>query len=109
MFIYAISQIRKKQNMSIYKLNQLTGISRAFLSNLEKDQPRNISLDKLTKIADALNVNVKELFYTTLDLKLLKSELYSRIDTYGLVSDEVLEISHLIDLLINIDMQNKFS
>ncbi len=32
--------------------------------------------------------------------------MYDRIDKFGLNSNEVLEISQIIDLLINIDMKN---
>jgi len=45
------------------------------------------------------------LFYTTFDIDDLKQEMYRRIDEYGINSKEVLEVSQLIDLLINIKMK----
>ena len=65
----------------------------------------NVSLEVLVNIADYLNVNVKDLFYTPFDINSLKQKMYRRIDKYGINSKEALEVSQIIDLLINIDMR----
>ena len=57
------------------------------------------------KIANALEVKVDDLFYSELDINDLKEEMYRRIDEYGLDSKEVLEVSQVIDLLINVKMK----
>ena len=85
----------------------MTHLSRAYLSRLEKNTKINPSMNTLLRIANALNVNVKDLFYTTFDLDSLKEEMYKRIDTYGIDSKEIFELSQLIDLLINIDMNSR--
>jgi hypothetical protein len=59
------------------------------------------------KISNVLDVNIRDLFYATADINSLKKEMYARIDEYGLNSAEVMEISHVIDLLINIEIQEK--
>lgn len=102
MFVFLIKEFRKKNGLSIKKLSELTGISRSYLYNLENNKKFNVNLDKLYKIAKVLNVNVKDLFYTTLDLEDLRKELHNRINKYGLNSRETLEVSEVIDLLVNI-------
>lgn len=105
MFVFVIKNIRLKQNITIYKLSKITGISRAYLTQLENNKKINPSLRTMYLIAQALNVKVDDLFYSKLDIQKLKEEMYQRIDKFGLDSKEVLEISQLIDLLTNIDLR----
>ena len=107
MLIFNIKSIRKKKNLTLYKMSELTGISRTYLRKLENNKALNPTAFILKKISEALNVNMKDLFYTELDLNNLKKEMYKRINKYGINSPEVLEISQIIDLLINVDMQEK--
>lgn len=107
MFIFAIKNIRLQKKISISKLSKTTELSRTYIRELENNKRLNVSLSALYRISTALDVNVKDLFYTKFDIKDLKQEMYKRIDKYGLDSKEVLEVSQLIDLLINIDMQGK--
>lgn len=105
MIVFNIQNLRKNKNISLYKLEKLTHLSRAYLSRLENNIKLNPSMNTLMRIANALDVNIKDLFYTTLDINDLKNEMYKRIDKYGINSKEVMEISQIIDLLINIDMK----
>lgn len=105
MFVFIIKEYREKKGFSIKQLSDLTKISRSYLYKLENNQNFNISLDKLYKIAKALDVNVKDLFYTALDIEDLRKELHNRIDKYGLDSKETLEISKIIDLLVNVKIK----
>ena len=107
MIVFRIKEIREKKNVSLSLLSRSTQISRPYLFDLENNRKTNPTLQILLKIANVLDVNVKELFYTTLDIKSLKEEMYQSIDDHGLNSKEVLEVSQLIDLLINIDMNEK--
>lgn len=102
MVVFVIKEIRKKKNISQYKLSQMTDISRTYIRNLEKNKLCNPSINILLLIAEALEVNIKDLFYTTLDIDKLKNKMYKKIDKYGLNSDEVMEISQVLDLLINL-------
>ena len=99
MVIFVIKQIRESKGISQYKLSQMTDISRTYIRNLENNKKCNPSLYILTLIAEALEVNIKDLFYTKIDIENLRKELHKRIDKYGLDSKEVLEISQIIDLL----------
>lgn len=105
MIVFNIKRIREKQNISIRKLSQLTGLSRTYLSNLENNKRVNPTLSSLSAISSVLNVDVKELFYSDIELDKLKEEMYDRIDKYGINSPETLEISQIIDLLISINMR----
>lgn len=105
MIIFRVKQVRESKNITAYKLAKDTKISRSYLSELENNKNVNVSLRILTTIADYLKVNVKDLFYTNFDIKDLKKEMYKRIDKFGINSPEALEISQIIDLLINIDMR----
>lgn len=102
MFYFTIKEKRNKKNISLYNLNKLTGISYSYLSELENNRVSNPSLKTMALIANALNSDVNELFYSIFDIEKLREEMYFRIDEYGLNSKEVMEISHILDLLINI-------
>lgn len=103
MIVFVIKELRKKKNMSQYKLSQMTDISRTYIRDLENNKMCNPTINILLLLAEALEVNIKDLFYTKLDIEDLKKEMYKRIDKYGIDSEEVLEVSHIIDLLINLD------
>ena len=105
MFVFVVKNIRENKKISLNKLSEKTRISKSYLHELESNKKFNISLDKLYKISTALDVNVKELFYTALDIENLRKELHNRINEYGLNSKQVLEISKLIDLLVNINFK----
>ena len=107
MFVFVIKQLREKKNITQYRLSQMTDISRTYIRNLENNKPCNPTVHILELIAEALEVNVKDLFYTELDIDKLKKELDNRVEKYGLMAKESMEISQIIDLLINIKMQQK--
>jgi transcriptional regulator with XRE-family HTH domain len=105
MCIFVIKPIRKKKNLTLYELSKRTGISRTYLRNLENNKQFNPTMFILKKISEVLEVNIKDLFYSQNDIEILKQEMYHRIDKYGLDSKEVMEISQIIDLLINVKMK----
>lgn len=103
MIVFRIKQIREKKNITAYKLAKEVDISRSYLSELENNKRMNVSLKVLFDISKYLDVNIKDLFYTTLDIEVLRKEMHTCINKYGLDSKEALEISQLIDLLLNIN------
>lgn len=104
MIVFNIRNIRKSKKISLRKLSDMTGISRAYLYDLESNRRFNPTLFILQKIAEVLEVDIKDLFYSLNELDNLKEEMYRKIDKYGRNSKEVLEVSQVIDLLINIKM-----
>ena len=107
MIIYAIKNLRKSKNITLDELSNKTSISNSYLSKLENNKVTNCTINTLEKIADALEVNIKDLFYSKLDINELKSKLNETIDEYGINSKEALEISQLVDLLINVINKEK--
>ena len=107
MFVFVIKNVRKTKNITLYRLMKITGLSYSYLSELENNKVFNPTLATMHKIANALQVKIDDLFYTELDLDDLKQELNNRVEKYGLMAKETLEISQIIDLLINIKMQQK--
>lgn len=107
MFVFRIKEIREKKNITLYRLSKETGISRSYLTDLENNKKTNPSLETAYKISLALNVSIRDIFYSTLDIEKLRKEMHEKIDKFGLNSKEVAEISQLIDLLINIEMSEK--
>lgn len=105
MLVFNIKNIRISENVSIKELSKRTGLSRTYIRDLENQNKTNPTLTSLNKIAIALNVNIKELFYSEIEIESLKQEMYKRIDKFGIGSTEVMEISQIIDLLVNIEMQ----
>lgn len=105
MFVFVIRNVRKKKNLSLYRLMKITGLSYSYLSELENNKVFNPTLATMYKIANALEVKIDDLFYSELDIDNLKKEMYRRIDQYGLGSKEVMEVSQIIDLLINVKMK----
>lgn len=105
MFVFVIKNIRKSKNITLYRLYKLTGLSYSYLSELENNKVFNPSLATMYKIANALEVKVDDLFYSELDIEELKQELNNRVELYGTMSKEVMELSQIIDLLINVNMK----
>lgn len=102
MFVFIIKNIRKRKNVSLKELSEKTKISKSYLHEIENNLKYNVTLDKLYKIAAVLDVNVKDLFYTVLDIENLRKELHAKISEYGLNSEQSLEVSKIIDLLVNL-------
>ena len=105
MFVFIIKNVREAKNITLYRLMKLTGLSYSYLSELENNKVFNPSLKTMYTIANALNVKVDDLFYSKLDLEKLREEMHNRIEMFGIDSKEVLEISQIIDLLINVKMK----
>ena len=107
MIVFRIKEIRINKGITAYSLSKDANISRSFLSELENNKRTNVSLQLLLKIANILEVNVKDLFYTKCDIDYLKEEMYKSIADNGIDSKETLQISQLIDLLINIKIKEE--
>jgi len=101
MIVFVIKEIRKRKNITLYKLSKDTNLSRTYLRNIENNVNTNPTLSVLIKIANVLDVNIKELFYSELDIEKLRKEMHKKIEKFGINSKQVLQISQIIDLLLN--------
>ena len=102
MFIFVIKKLRNVKDISLNDLCNKTSLSRSYITKLENNHLNTCSLETLKKISDAIEVNIKDLFYTTYDIEDLKEELNEIVDEYGINSNKALEMSQLIDSLINL-------
>ena len=107
MIIFVIKNLRTQKNITLDDLSNKSNISASYLSKLENNKITNCSVKTLEKISDALKVNIKDLFYSKFDIDNLEEKLNEMINEYGINSKEVLEISQLIDLLLNIINKEK--
>lgn len=60
---FRIRELREKQNMSQEKLSKLSDVSRSIISGLETNKFSETSTTTLMKLANALGVRVKDLFF----------------------------------------------
>lgn len=64
MYDNRMRDIRKKQGMMLKELAQKTGITIGYLCHLEKGTRKNPSVETMSKIANALGKDVKEVFFS---------------------------------------------
>lgn len=102
MIIFVIKNLRKQKNITLNNLCEKTALSHSYLTKLENNHLNNCTTQTLEKIATALDTNIKNLFYSKLDIDFLKEKLNETIDEFGIDSKEALEISQIIDFIINI-------
>ncbi len=102
MFVFRIREIRIEKNLSLEKLSRKSSVNLAYLSQLERGEKQNPSINLLYDIATALSVNIKELFYTKEDISDLQQKMYLNINQNGFSDEKNLKIGHLIDSLINL-------
>lgn len=102
MLIFTIKHLRKHKNLTLIELSNICNLSTTYLSDIENNKLDSCSTKTLEKISTALNVNIKDLFYTELDIDDLKEKLNEIVDKYGVSSKEALELSQIIDSLLNI-------
>ena len=57
-----LSSLRKSRNLRQTDLSKMTGISQKALSELETGKSKGISFSTLTRLCDALNVTIEQLF-----------------------------------------------
>jgi XRE family transcriptional regulator of biofilm formation len=64
-----ISSIRKQRGYTLSELSERTGISKSYLSNIERDLKQNPSIHVMERIASVLNVDLKALLKISIDVE----------------------------------------
>ena len=62
---YRVREVREQVGMTQEELSAKSGVSRATICALEKNQERNTTSKTLRRIAEALGVSVDQLFFAT--------------------------------------------
>ena len=86
-----IKKCRKKRQLTLNHLATATGISKSYLSNIERGLQMNPSLNVLSKIAEHLDVKVEELLGTKpakIDLEPGWIELLKEVQEQGITLEE---------------------
>lgn len=101
MLMFVIKEKRMEAKISLKTLSKMTGLDEKFLFELENNYIESISYVELELIAKALDVKIRDLYYTLGDYEVLRKKLHIAIEQNGLNSVEVRKISILIDELFN--------
>ncbi len=107
MYIFQIKELRKNKYITKSKLAKLSEISRSYLTELENETKTNPTLETLFKISQALEVNVKDLFYTFADIEKIKQDLEIEVSLHGLSSPKANKLNSIIDKLMNLKLNKE--
>ena len=99
-YIIVLDLILKNKNLSIKELAEKTSLSESYLYRIRNCKVKDISLGKLCLIANALNIDVKNLFYTIYELPGQKRMLNKSVFKYGLKSKTTIKHSKILDRLL---------
>lgn len=72
-FAANLKKYRKERGLSQEAFSEKVGLHRTYISALEREK-RNISIDNIQKIADALEIDTYKLFIDASKEEILKSE-----------------------------------
>jgi XRE family transcriptional regulator, master regulator for biofilm formation len=93
-----LQKIRQEKGYSLNRLSKLTGISKSYLSLLERHIQKNPSIDIIEKIAKALDVGIHDLIAAPKKkTKMLKVEINFAEDE--LSKEKISQIKDLLDLI----------
>jgi XRE family transcriptional regulator, master regulator for biofilm formation len=99
-----IYELRRKKGLSLSELSERSGISKSYLSNIERDVHKNPSIQILEKISDVLNVDLKALLVPGYSSEkfLPDKELYefvTELKKTGIEKENIQEYKQLIDFI----------
>lgn len=83
-----IKEIREHKGISAYKLSQLSGVNQATISYLESGKRQNANSETVNKLANALNVEINDLYHLDDNESYIVSDLMELINVL-LTSDEL--------------------
>ena len=105
MYIFIIKEIREQKEITQEELSKRSGISRNYIAELENNKKINPSFETIYKISTALGVEIRQIYVASSDIENLRKLLHKSINEKGINSKETLRISHLLDKLINLKME----
>jgi XRE family transcriptional regulator of biofilm formation len=100
-----IYKIRKQRGLTLTDLAVKTGISKSYLSNIERNLKQNPSIHVMEKIAAVLNVDLKALLMVATHVEMrehIETEWVEMINEYkdtGLDRDRIHEFKMLLEFM----------
>jgi transcriptional regulator with XRE-family HTH domain len=99
-----ISTIRKQRGLTLSELAVRTGISKSYLSNIERNLKQNPSIQVIEKIASVLKVDLKTLLKIAADVEKQQFEkewldLIDELRKTGIDKEQLQEYKILIEFL----------
>lgn len=99
-----IYELRRNRGLSLSELSERSGISKSYLSNIERDIHKNPSIQILEKISDVLNVDLMNLLVPgfTSENFIPDKELYefvTELKKTGIEKENIQEYKQLIDFI----------
>lgn len=97
-----IFELRKQQGLSLSELAERAGISKSYLSNIERNLNRNPSIQVISKIASVLNVDLiklltKDIYEEPLDKEWV--ELVTELIDSGISKGEIQEYKKIFEFI----------
>lgn len=98
-----IYHLRKRQGLTLSELADRSGVSKSYLSNIERDLNQNPSLKVMKKIAFVLNVELKTLLINgeNNDIHLDKEwiDFVSELKASGIEKEQIKDYKTLIEFI----------
>lgn len=99
-----IYELRRRRGLSLSELSERSGISKSYLSNIERDVHKNPSIQIIEKISDVLNVDLKALLKPgySQDNMIAEQELFEfakELKNTGIEKEQIQEYRQLIDFI----------
>jgi XRE family transcriptional regulator of biofilm formation len=100
-----ISTIRKQRGFTLSELSERTGISKSYLSNIERNLKQNPSIHVMEKIATVLKVDLKTLLKITADVEIKQhleeewTEFISDLKKTGIDKEQIHEYKIVIEFM----------
>lgn len=100
-----ISMIRKQRGFTLSELSERTGISKSYLSNIERNLKQNPSIHVMERIAAVLNVDLKTLLLIATEAEIKRSldqewmDFVSELKQSGIDKENVHEYKIVIEFM----------
>jgi len=99
-----IYELRRRRGLSLSELSDRSGISKSYLSNIERDVHKNPSIQILEKISDVLNVDLKALLKPGFnpDYMIAEQEFFEfaeELKQTGIEKEQIRDYQQLIDFI----------
>ncbi|MFE5321214.1 helix-turn-helix domain-containing protein [Paenibacillus sp. NPDC056579] len=108
-----ISSIRKQRGFTLSELSERTGISKSYLSNIERNLKQNPSIHVMEKIASVLKVDLKMLLKIAAEAEVKPSvdkewlDFIMEMKESGIDKDRIHEFKIVIEFMKWHNEQNK--